>query len=114
MLWASVVAFALAALGGLTLFALRLRQKVLPMPVALLHGMAAATGLVCLIIAVTATAAPRYATYSLIGFALAAVGGFYLFSIHLRGKIHPILLIVGHGSIAVASFVLLLLAALNS
>jgi hypothetical protein len=112
MLWVSVVAFALAALGGLTLLVLRLRQKVLPMPLALLHGMAAVVGLVCLIVAVTATAASPLATYALIGFTIGGLGGFYLFSIHLRGKIHPVLLILGHGGTAVASFVLLVLAAL--
>ena len=111
-LWISVVAFGLAATIGVLLFGLRIRQKVLPMPVALFHGFVAATGLVCLVFAV-ATGAPRLATYALLGFAAAAVGGFYLFSIHMRGRIHPVVFIVAHGGIAVGSYVLLLLAAVR-
>jgi len=110
VLWVSVVVFGLAAMGGATMLVLRLQQKALPMPLAVLHGLGAATGLVCLVVAVAGGSAPRLATYALIGFAGAALGGFYLFSIHLRGKSHPVALILGHGSVAVASFVLLLLA----
>lgn len=112
MLWTSVVAFAIAALGGLTLLGLRTRQKSLPMPLALGHGFAAFIGLVCLIVAVGA-GSPLFAKLALGGFLMAALGGFYLFSLHIRGMMHPVWLILGHGSLAVASFVLLLLAAID-
>ncbi len=110
-LWISIIAFGLAALGGLTMLALRLKGRTPPMPLAILHGLGAVTGLVCLLLIVTAGGAHRYATYAVVGFGAAAVGGLYLFSMHLRGRIHPVPLILVHGTIAVTSFVLLLLAA---
>src|SRR5688572_666751 len=113
ILWVAVIAFGLAALGGVTMLILRLRDRPLPMPLALLHGVGAATGLVCLAMAVLGGAAPRFATYALVGFAAGALGGFYLFSIHLRGKVHPVAMILVHGTIAVISFALLLVAVLR-
>jgi hypothetical protein len=112
-IWVSIIAFGLAALGGLTMLALRLRDKTPPMPLAVLHGLGAATGLVCLVITVMGGHVQRSATYALAGFGAAALGGFYLFSMHLRGKRHPVPLILGHGTIAIASLVLLLLAVLR-
>ena len=112
-LWVSIIAFGLAALGGLTMLALRLGDRAPPMPLAILHGLGAATGLVCLVITVIGGHAQRFATYAVVGFAAAALGGFYLFSMHLRGKSHPVPLILVHGTIAVTSFVLLLLAVLR-
>lgn len=113
LLWVAVIAFGLAALGGLTMLTLRLGDRPLPMPLALLHGAGAATGLACLAVAVLGGGAPPLATYALIGFAAGALGGFYLFSIHLRGKVHPVALIVVHGGIAATSFALLLIAVLR-
>jgi hypothetical protein len=113
MLWVAVVAFGLAALGGLTMLMMRLGNRPLPMPLAVLHGLGAATGLVCLAAAVLGGGAPPFATYALVGFGAGALGGFYLFSIHLRGQVHPVAIILVHGSIAVTSFVLLLIAAVR-
>jgi hypothetical protein len=112
-LWISIIAFALAALGGLTMLALRLADRRPPMPLAILHGLGAVTGVVCLAITVAGGHARGLATYALIGFCLAAVGGSYLFSMHLRDRTHPVALILGHGSIAVVSFALLLVAVLR-
>jgi hypothetical protein len=112
-LWVSIIAFALAALGGLTMLALRLRGQRPPMPLAILHGLGAATGVACLAITVVRSPGHGLATYALVGFAVAVLGGLYLFSMHLRDRIHPVPLIVGHGSIAIISFVLLLLAVLR-
>ena|SRR5688572_23141372 len=112
-LWISIIAFGLAATGGLTMLVLRLKDRMPPMPLAILHGVGAATGLVCLVLTVMGGHAPRLATYALVGFGVAALGGSYLFSMHLRDRIHPVPLILGHGTIAAVSFVLLLLAALR-
>jgi hypothetical protein len=112
-LWISIIAFGLAALGGLTMLALRLGGRRPPMPLAILHGLGAATGVACLAIVVARGHGHGLATYALVGFAAAAVGGTYLFSMHLRDKDHPVPLIVGHGAIAITSVVLLLLAVLR-
>jgi len=109
-IWVAVVAFALAAMGGATMLALRVKGKPLPMPLAVLHGLGAATGLVCLVLAALGGHAPRLAIYALIAFGAAALGGVYLFSFHVRGKTHPVALIVGHGAVAATGLALLLLA----
>jgi hypothetical protein len=50
LLYASLVIFILAALGGLTLFTIDMSKRPIPKSLALLHPLAAATALVLLII----------------------------------------------------------------
>jgi hypothetical protein len=50
---------------------------------------------------------------SLVLFGVAAVGGFFLLSIHLRKRLLPVGLILAHATVAVAGFVTLLLAVLR-
>ncbi len=52
MLILSVILFAVAALGGLVLGVLGLRQRGLPMWLSLIHGVVAAAGLITLILGV--------------------------------------------------------------
>ena len=82
------------------------------MGIALLHGALAASGLVALIVAVTGGGLSSQVTIALGGFVIAALGGFFLFSFHLRGQALPIPVVVIHGFVAVVSFVILLLAIL--
>jgi hypothetical protein len=107
--WAAIV-FAVAALGGATLATLHFRgRSPLPMALALLHGVLAASGLVLLIAA--ALAQPGFgglALASLVIFFIAALGGFYLFSFHLRGRPLPSPVVLIHGTAAVVAFLLLL------
>jgi len=106
----AIVLFALAATGGLLLAYLRINNKPLPMPLALVHGAAAAAGLVALLLAVLGGTATGEARIALGIFVAAALGGFALFSFHVRKQPLPIPLVVVHGLAAVAAFVLLLLA----
>jgi hypothetical protein len=53
MLEVAAVLFALAALLGIILAGLHLKRRGAPIPLALLHGVVAAVGLVLLIIAIT-------------------------------------------------------------
>jgi hypothetical protein len=108
---AAIVLFALAATGGLALAYLRITNKPLPMPLALLHGAGAAAGLIALLLAVVQGAAMGGARIALGIFVVAALGGFALFSFHVRKQPLPIPLVVVHGLAAVVAFVLLLLAA---
>jgi hypothetical protein len=106
----AIMLFALAAVGGLTLAYLRINNKPLPMPLALIHGAAAAAGLVALLLAVLDGVASSEARIALGLFVAAALGGFTLFSFHVRGKPLPIPLVVVHGLAAVVAFAVLLLA----
>jgi len=107
--WAAIV-FAVAALGGATLATLHFRgRSPLPMPLALLHGLLAATGLVLLIAAaLTQPGFGGLALAALVVFVVAALGGFYLFSFHLRGLRLPSPVVLIHGGAAVVAFLLLL------
>jgi hypothetical protein len=101
--------FAIAAAGGLALAGMRLSGKeVPPMWLAVVHGLVAASGLVALVVAVLGAGAPTTATIALVGFVVAALGGFALFANHLKGKALPIPLVLIHGGVAVVSFVILL------
>jgi hypothetical protein len=106
----AVVLFAIAAAGGLVLALLRFRGRDLPMPLALIHGVVAAAGLALLAWAAFGAASSSPARASLAVFGVAAIGGFVLFARHLRNKVLPVPLVVGHAVLAVAGFVLLLSA----
>ncbi len=110
----AVTLFALAAVGGLALAGMRLKgTEIPPTWLAIVHGLAAASGLVALIAAVMGSGAPSTATIALVGFVVAALGGFVLFANHLRGKALPIPLMVIHALVAVASFLVLLVGFLG-
>jgi hypothetical protein len=112
MLILSVILFAVAALGGLVLGVSGLRQRELPMWLSLIHGVVAAAGLITLILGVVQGNAGTLTILSLILFLIAALGGFVLFSYHLRRKPHPKGLIVIHALVAVIAFVFLLIGIL--
>lgn len=112
----AAILFGLAAIGGMALAGQRLSGQPLPPTwLAIVHGLVAATGLVVLIVAVSGTGASPWAAYALVGFVVAALGGFALFlGFHLRGKALPIPMVVIHGGVAVVSFVLLVLAIMGT
>jgi uncharacterized protein with PQ loop repeat len=110
MLEIAAVLFALAALLGIILAGLHLKRRGAPIPLALLHGVVAAVGLVLLIIAITQMASAGLAGVALIIFIIAALGGFVLFGMHLKRRALPGPLIVVHGLVAVAAFIVLLVA----
>ena len=103
----------MGALGGIGLLGLRLRGGNPPIGLAIVHGLAAAAGLVTLLIAVL-DGARGSALLALVLFGVAALGGFVLlFGFHLRQRLLPVGLILLHGTIAVAGYVALLLAVLG-
>jgi hypothetical protein len=109
---AAVIVFALAALGGLTLAAIRLRGAPFPpMWLAHVHGLVAATGVALLAYAASTGGIPGLAQAALVVFILAALGGATLFiAFHRANKPLPIVLVLGHGLIAVTGYVLLLIS----
>lgn len=107
----ALVLFALAALGGIYMATVRFRgAERPPTAIALVHGAAAAAGLIALIVAVTEGGAPAAARTALVVFIIAALGGFFLFAQHMQKKALPIPVIVIHALVAVAGFVILLVA----
>ena len=104
-----VVLFAVAALGGLYLALLRLRGLPFPMPVSIVHGLVAAAALVALAVQVLSTETNQWVSASLLLFVVAALGGFYAFSLHLRGKTLPIAVLAVHALVAVAGYASLLM-----
>jgi hypothetical protein len=114
MLVVAALLFALAALVGITLAALHLKKKDVSVSLALVHGLAAAVGLVLLIIAVVQMSSAGPVGVALAIFVIAALGGFVLFAMHLMRKRLPPGLIVVHGLLAVAAFVVLVVGLLRS
>jgi hypothetical protein len=111
----AAVLFALAALGGLTIAGIRLSGTPRPPTwLALAHGTIAAAGLITLIYSAATQTLPTIALVALGVFVLAAAGGATIFVVfHRRQKALPIPLVLAHGAIAVAAFVLLLIAIFN-
>ena len=104
-----IVLFAIAAVGGLVLVGLRLRGENPPLGVALVHGGVAAAALVALAIPVLTGHGSGRTNPSLVLFVVAALGGFFLLSIHLRKRLIPLGVIAVHALLAVTAFGLLLL-----
>jgi len=109
MFTVALVVFAVAALGGATLAYMRIVKKDVSMPLAIVHGIFAATGLVLLILGLMGGGGMGI-KLALGVFLTAAVGGFTLISYHLRSRPLPVPLVLVHGGVAVAAFVILLLS----
>lgn len=107
----AAILFALAALGGLTMAGIRAAGTPRPPTwLALGHGAIAATALGTLIYTAATQVLPTVALVALGGFVLAGLGGGTIFVFfHLPGKPLPMPLVLGHGVIAVAAFVMLMI-----
>lgn len=108
MLKLAVLSFAIAALGGLVLAASVLRNSLAPWALSIIHALLGATGLVLLLLVLLQGTPPQALV---IGFALlvvAALGGFFLASFHLRQKLPPKPVVIVHAAVAVIGFASLL------
>lgn len=106
MLVYAVAAFAIAAVGGLILASSVLGGKLAPWPLSLLHAGLGALGLVLVLLSILSGAGGAILTAFVI-LAVAALGGFYLASLHLKKQIAPKGVVVIHAGAAVAGFLLL-------
>jgi hypothetical protein len=103
---------AIAALGGLTMAAMRFGGKPQPPAwLALLHGFLAAAAVTLLLYAYFTVGLPAVASWALLLFLIAAAGGAFL-NLNYHWKLLPLPkgLIVGHAAVAVVGFALLLAA----
>jgi hypothetical protein len=112
MLEVSTWLFALAAIGGVVMGVIRLQgERNPPTWLAMGHGMLAAAGLTLLAYAAWAVEVPAMATYALVLFLLAAVGGAYMnLRFHWQRVLLPRSWVYVHALLAVIAFVLLALA----
>ncbi len=111
MFQVSLALFAVAAVAGLTMAIMHFRGVSPPRTViAALHGLFAAAGLVALLLTLIEAGFGGRPGIAFGLLAAAALGGFALLSSHVQGKRLPSGLVVGHGLLAVAGFVTLLLA----
>jgi len=113
MFKAAILVFLITAIGGIVLAALHIKKKDAPIPLAILHGLLGATGLVILILGVTRSASPGLAGVALAFYVVAALGGFVLFAMHLKKKLLPVPLIAVHALLAITGTVLLVLSQIN-
>jgi hypothetical protein len=110
----AAILLGIAALGGVTMVAIRASKKINPPTgLAVVHGLVAAAGLVTLLYHVfTATApVPQLVNWAIGLFVAAALGGLGLFTLfHLRNRLLPVWMMLGHGAVGATGLVLLLLA----
>lgn len=104
--------FAVTALGGAFLALRHFTGKSLPMPVALIHGLLGAVGLVLLVASFMNQTLPVQGSVALVLFLVAALGGFFLFFKHVSGKKLPSPVVIIHAVVAVVAFAILALAVL--
>lgn len=103
---------ALAALDGLVMAFIRFRGHPQPPTwLAMLHGFLAGAGVTLLLYAFFTVGLPALAGWALLLFLIASAGGAFL-NLNYHWKMLPLPkgLILGHAGIAVAGFVLLLVA----
>lgn len=79
-----------------------------------MHAALGATGLFLVIYAAVMTSIPGLALAALIILVIAALGGFYLASIHLRGEVAKSALVFVHAGVAVIGFLTLLVAVIGT
>ncbi len=108
MLMYALIVLAIGAVGGLVMATRVLRGHFAPWALSVLHALLGATGLVLLILLMLQGSPPQRV---LVGFGLlllAALGGFFLASFHLRRALPPKAVVLIHAGAAVAGFLTLL------
>lgn len=108
MLISALIVFAITALGGLALASFVLRGKFAPWALSLLHALLGAAGLVLLIVLILQGGGATTVVASFVLFLVAALGGFFLASFHLRKKHAPKPVVIVHAMVAVVAFLALL------
>jgi hypothetical protein len=108
MILYAIIVFAIAAAGGIVLAANVLRGKHAPWSLSIAHALLGATGLVLLIGSVARANWAGRISAALALLVIAALGGFFLASQHLREKIAPKPVVLIHAGVAVIGFLTLL------
>jgi len=110
----AAILFAIAALGGVIMALIRFSGRDYPpMALAIIHGLFAAAGLIALLVVVFGPGVAILARIALILFIGAAIGGFAMFSYHVKSRPLPVSYVVIHGLVAVIAFVLLIVSMMS-
>ncbi len=103
----ALVVFVIAALGGLVMALRVLNGHLAPWALSLLHAGLGAAGLGLLLLATMAGAGGFLGLVTLGILLVAALGGFFLASIHLRNNVAPAGIVILHATLAVVGVVML-------
>ncbi len=107
----AVMLFAAAAVIGLWMAVQHFRGRTPPPAgVAILHGLLAVSGVITLLLGVREIGTGTTHTWALGLFVVAALGGLYLVSHHMRQKALPNGVIIVHALVAVVAFLVLVTA----
>lgn len=104
MLYQVLVALLLTALMGSILAAHVLRGKFAPWTLSPLHALLGVISLALLIATLIEGSAPPQVMYAFILLLLAACGGLFLVSFHLRNRLPPKAVVLGHAVLALSGF----------
>ena len=107
MITYAIIVLAIAAVGGLLMATKVLKGQQAPWFLSIAHGLLGATGLIFLILEALSAGWPGRLSAALALLVVAALGGFYLASHHLRGAISPKGVVFVHAGVAVTGFLLL-------
>ena len=113
MLGPALIVFAVGALGGVMLATYVLQGQLAPWALSLLHAGLGAIGLLLLIYAALTAGISGTVLAALVILVIAALGGFYLASIHLRKVVAQRSVVFIHAGAAVIGFLTLLGAVLG-
>jgi len=108
MLTYLIIVLAIAAVGGVVLAMKVFSGQLAPWPLSIVHALLGATGLIMLIMLVLEGSGDSRLTAALGLLVVAALGGFYLASIHVKGSVAPKNVVLIHAGVAVAGFLTLL------
>ena len=113
MLFAALACFAMAAAGGATLAFLYFSRGKTPIPIALLHGLLAVSGVILLVIGMGQGHSGRIFAAALALFLIAALGGLVMFAAHMHKRPLPVPLLIAHAVFALSGFLALLAGTLG-
>lgn len=108
MLTYLLIVLAIAAVGGVVLATKIFSGQLAPWPLSIIHAVLGATGLIMLIMLVLEGSGDSRLTAALGLLVVAALGGFYLASIHVKGNVAPKNIVIIHAAVAVIGFLTLL------
>ncbi len=108
MLTYLIIVLAIATVGGVVLAMKVFSGQLASWPLSIIHALLGATGLIMLIMMVLEGSGGSRLTAAFGLLVVAALGGFYLASIHVKGNIAPKNVVLIHAGVAVAGFLTLL------
>jgi hypothetical protein len=108
MLTYLIIVLAIAAVGGVVLAMKIFAGQLAPWSLSIVHALLGATGLVMLIMLILEGSGDNRLTAALGLLVVAALGGFYLASIHVKANVAPKNVVLIHAGLAVAGFLTLL------